>query len=43
MESSRNENVILNIDGENEICLNECNIQNENLNDSFQIEQTIKN
>jgi hypothetical protein len=41
MKSSQNENIILNIYGENEICLNECNIQNENLNDSFQIEQSV--
>jgi hypothetical protein len=31
MESSQNENVILNIDGENKICVDECNIQNVNL------------
>jgi hypothetical protein len=41
MEVSQNENVNLNIDGENKISLNECNIQNENLNDRFQIVQSI--
>jgi hypothetical protein len=40
MESSQNENIIL-IDGENEICLNEYNMENEILNENIQIKQSI--
>ncbi len=38
MESNQNENVIL-IDGENEICLDESNIEDEIMNESFWIAQ----
>jgi hypothetical protein len=42
METSQNENVIL-IDGENEIYINECHMENEIMNENFQTKLSRRN